>query len=219
MHLVKKYTGTAMDRLLLDLMVQGVFEGANTPDFRDAVVLHRITKVPLPDSNWVRVNCPSEFRYLRYRGPKGSNSCIAEAMFFDADGKLIRRTVEPIAAGGIAIVPDFPEEPVMVSCDDTRLRRAVTNILSNGVRYARSELRLTCRADKRHVTIRIQDDGDGIAEADLPHIFDRFYMGKSGKSGIGLALTKEIVHLHKGTIRAYNGDSGAVFEISIPVSR
>ena len=90
MHLVKKYTGTAMDRLLLDLMVQGVFEGANTPDFRDAVVLHRITEVTLPDSNWVRVNCPSEFRYLRYRGPKGSNSCIAEAMFFDADGKLIR---------------------------------------------------------------------------------------------------------------------------------
>ena len=130
------------------------------------------------------------------------------------------RAVEPAAAAsGITIVPDFPEEPVMVSCDDTRLRRAVTNILSNGVRYARSQLRLTCRADKRHVTIRIQDDGDGIAEEDLPHIFDRFYMGKSGKSGIGLALTKEIVHLHKGTIRAYNGDTGAVFEISIPVSR
>ena len=130
------------------------------------------------------------------------------------------RAVEPaVVSGGIAIVPDFPEEPVMVSCDDTRLRRAVTNILSNGVRYARSQLRLTCRADKRHVTIRIQDDGDGIAEEDLPHIFDRFYMGKSGKSGIGLALTKEIVHLHKGTIRARNGDTGAVFEISIPVSR
>ena len=94
------------------------------------------------------------------------------------------RAVEPTAAaGGITITPDFPETPIMVSCDDTRLRRAVTNILSNGVRYARSELRLTCRADKRHVTIRIQDDGDGIAEADLPHIFDRFYMGKSGKSG------------------------------------
>ena len=129
------------------------------------------------------------------------------------------RAVEPASAGGIAITPDFPETPVMVSCDDTRLRRAVTNILSNGVRYARSELRLTCRADKRYVTIRIQDDGDGIAEADLPHIFDRFYMGRSGKSGIGLALTKEIIHLHKGTIRAYNGDGGAVFEISIPVSR
>ena len=130
------------------------------------------------------------------------------------------RAVEPAAAaGGIAIVPDFPDEPVTVSCDDARLRRAVTNILSNGVRYARSQLHLTCRTEKRHVTIRIQDDGDGIAEADLPHIFDRFYMGKNGKSGIGLALAKEIIHLHKGTIRAYNGDSGAVFEISIPVSR
>lgn len=129
------------------------------------------------------------------------------------------RAVEPAAAGGIAIVPDFPEKPVMVSCDDTRLRRAVTNILSNGVRYARSELRLTCRADRRQVTIRIQDNGDGIAEADLPHIFDRFYMGKSGKSGIGLALTREIIHMHKGTIRAYNGDTGAVFEITLPRGR
>ena len=129
------------------------------------------------------------------------------------------RAMETAAAGGIAIVPDFPEEPVMVSCDDTRLRRAVTNILSNGVRYARSQLCLTCRTDKRHVTIRIQDDGDGIAEEDIPHIFDRFYMGRSGKSGIGLALTKEIVHLHRGTIRAYNGDSGAVFEITLPMAR
>ena len=129
------------------------------------------------------------------------------------------RAVEPAAAGGIAITPDFPETPVMVSCDDTRLRRAVTNILSNGVRYARSELRLTCRADKRYVTIRIQDDGDGIAEEDLPHIFDRFYMGKSGKSGIGLALTREIIHLHKGTIRARNVDTGAVFEITLPMGR
>ena len=130
------------------------------------------------------------------------------------------RAVEPAAeASGITIAPDFSEEPIMVKCDDTQMRRAVTNILTNGLRYARSELRLTCRADRRQVTIRIQDDGDGIAEEDLPHIFERFYMGKSGKSGIGLALTKEIIHLHKGTIRAYNGDTGAVFEISIPVSR
>ena len=130
------------------------------------------------------------------------------------------RAVEPAAAAsGITIAPDFPEEPVMVKCDDTQIRRAVTNILTNGLRYAHSQLCLTCRLDKRNVIIRIQDDGDGIAEGDLPHIFERFYMGKSGKSGIGLALTKEIVHLHKGTIRARNGDTGAVFEISIPVSR
>lgn len=131
----------------------------------------------------------------------------------------IRAVESAAAASGITIAPDFSEEPIMVKCDDTQMRRAVTNILTNGLRYARSELRLICRADRRQVTIRIQDDGDGIAEADLPHIFDRFYMGRSGKSGIGLALTREIIHLHKGTIRARNGDTGAVFEISIPVSR
>ena len=130
------------------------------------------------------------------------------------------RAVEPAAAAsGITIAPDFPEEPIPVKCDDTQIRRAVTNILTNGLRYARSKLCLTCRPDKRNVIIRIQDDGDGIAEGDLPHIFERFYMGKSGKSGIGLALTKEIIHLHKGTIRAYNGDSGAMFEITLPMGR
>ena len=127
------------------------------------------------------------------------------------------RAVEPAAAAsGITIAPDFPEEPIMVKCDDTQMRRAVTNILTNGLRYARSELRLTCRLDKRNVIIRIQDDGNGIAETDLPHIFERFYMGESGKTGIGLALTKEIIHLHKGRICACNGEPGAVFEISIP---
>ena len=130
------------------------------------------------------------------------------------------RAVEPAAAAsGITIAPDFPEEPVMVKCDDTQMRRAVTNILTNGLRYAHSQLCLTCRPDKRNVIIRIQDDGDGIAEGDLPHIFDRFYMGKSGKSGIGLALTKEIIHMHKGTIRARNVDTGAVFEITLPMGR
>ena len=128
----------------------------------------------------------------------------------------IRAVESAVAASGITIAPDFSEEPIMVKCDDTQMRRAVTNILTNGLRYARSELRLTCRADKRHVTIRIQDDGNGIAETDLPHIFDRFYMGESGKTGIGLALTKEIIHLHKGRICACNGEPGAVFEISIP---
>ena len=75
------------------------------------------------------------------------------------------------------------------------------------------------RCRKSQYTLSPDAEQDGIAEADLPHIFDRFYMGKSGKSGIGLALTKEIIHLHKGTIRAYNGETGAVFEITLPMGR
>ena len=129
------------------------------------------------------------------------------------------REVEPVAgSNGICIVPMLPCEPVIVSCDDTLLRRAVINVLSNGVRYADRELHLTCREGRREITILIWDDGEGIAVTDLPHIFDRFYMGQSGKTGIGLALAKEIIGLHGGKIHAYNGDAGAVFEISLPVS-
>lgn len=157
----------------------------------------------------------TELRLLSYMMKQPEKAYSREELLYDS----IRAVESAAAARGITIAPDFSEEPIMVKCDDTQMRRAVTNILTNGLRYARSELRLTCRADRRQVTIRIQDDGDGIAEADLPHIFDRFYMGRSGKSGIGLALTREIIHLHKGTIRARNGDTGAVFEISIPVSR
>ena len=157
----------------------------------------------------------TELRLLSYMMKQPEKAYSREELLYDS----IRAVESAAAASGITIAPDFSEEPIMVKCDDTQMRRAVTNILTNGLRYARSELRLTCRADRRQVTIRIQDDGDGIAEADLPHIFDRFYMGRSGKSGIGLALTREIIHLHKGTIRARNGDTGAVFEISIPVSR
>ena len=62
----------------------------------------------------------------------------------------------------------------------------------------------------------IRDDGDGIATELLPDIFDRFFSTRKDGTGIGLSLAKEIVSLHKGSIRAAN-DGGAVFEISLPL--
>ncbi len=53
---------------------------------------------------------------------------------------------------------------------------------------------------------------------DLPHVFDRFYSGKKGNTGIGLALASDIIRLHKGSITAHNDKSGAVFEIRLPVA-
>ena len=75
-----------------------------------------------------------------------------------------------------------------------------------------------CVDDRDKVTVTISDDGDGIAKEDLPHVFDRFYTGKTGNTGIGLALTKEIVKLHGGEIQAYN-KNGAVFELSLPKAK
>ena len=62
--------------------------------------------------------------------------------------------------------------------------------------------------------IAISDDGDGIDKDDLPHVFERFYTGKKGNTGIGLALTKEIIKMHGGEIRVHN-ENGAVVEITL----
>ena len=127
------------------------------------------------------------------------------------------RSMEPILKRrSLQIVPTFAEAAVLVYCDENMMRQALINLLSNAVRHAGTMICVDCMQDKRIATVRIRDDGAGICMQDMEHLFDRFYTGKSGKSGIGLALTKEIVLLHNGKIRAYNGVSGAVFELQLP---
>ena len=75
-----------------------------------------------------------------------------------------------------------------------------------------------CTVEKHKVILTISDDGEGIAKEDVLHIFDRFYTGKNGNTGIGLALTKEIVKLHGGDVKAYNRN-GAVFEMILPQAK
>jgi two-component system, OmpR family, sensor histidine kinase CssS len=64
------------------------------------------------------------------------------------------------------------------------------------------------------ISIIVKDDGQGIDAVDLPHIFERFYKGKQGHFGLGLAIVRSCVDLMHGEVVAYN-DSGAVFEIRL----
>lgn len=129
------------------------------------------------------------------------------------------RSVEPIQQQkNITITPLFAEAPVWVHCDESQLSRVFVNVLMNGIRHCNSTVVITCRSVDKDAIVRVSDDGNGIAQEDLPHIFDRFYTGTNGSTGIGLALSREILNLHKGSIKAYN-DVGAVFEIRLPISK
>lgn len=129
------------------------------------------------------------------------------------------RCVEPIQQQkSITITPLFTEDPVWVHCDETQLSKVFTNVLMNGIRHCNSTVVITCTTEEKEAVVRVSDDGNGIAQEDLPHIFDRFYTGTNGSTGIGLALSKEILNLHKGSIKAYN-EVGAVFEIRLPISK
>ena len=127
------------------------------------------------------------------------------------------RSTETLAKQkSLRIIPHFDNRPVLVSCDEIQLRRVFTNIITNALRYAEEEIEIECTQERGKAVIRIRDDGKGISPELLPHIFDRFFSTRKDGTGIGLALAREIVALHRGTIKAKN-DGGAVFEISLPV--
>lgn len=118
---------------------------------------------------------------------------------------------------GIDVDLDFCSRKVLVMGDDVQLRRAFMNIISNDIRYCKSKLSISCQIERGKAVIVFADDGDGFDPETLDKIFARFYIGQKGQTGIGLALTKEIITLHKGKIKAYNGSAGgSVFEIVLP---
>lgn len=119
--------------------------------------------------------------------------------------------------GGKKLTQELCNEAI-VSVDEKQMRKAISNLVANAFKYCKTTVFVKCVDDRDKVTVTISDDGDGIAKEDLPHVFDRFYTGKTGNTGIGLALTKEIVKLHGGEIKAYN-KNGAVFELSLPKAK
>ncbi len=112
---------------------------------------------------------------------------------------------------GLTFSFDFDEAPVLLSIREQDAQRLFGNLISNAVRYAEKEIRLSCHAADSQITVRVADDGPGVAEEDLPHVFERFYKGKDGKHGIGLAIAKAVTQARGGTLQVRN-DGGAVFE-------
>jgi len=97
-----------------------------------------------------------------------------------------------------------------------------TNLITNSLQHG-GNVAVTCRAEAEEAVFTVSDDGLGIAEADLPHIFERFYRvdqartGTSGHSGLGLAIAKAIVDNHGGSIRVTSkAGQGASFEVRLP---
>lgn len=103
--------------------------------------------------------------------------------------------------------------------DEQWLKEALYNIIKNCIEEKVTKIFLSNQVYRNTLQIIIKDNGKGIKDDDLPHIFERFYRSiekKKNGSGIGLALCKEIIEKHHGHIHAYN-DNGAVFEIFIPL--
>jgi signal transduction histidine kinase len=120
-----------------------------------------------------------------------------------------------------------PDEELITTGDEVRLRQVLGNLLGNAIRHTPPggsvEVRLDRRGGGAHIEVR--DTGDGIAEHDLPFLFDRFWQADRSASrphhglGLGLTIVRQVIELHGGAVVAHSDGlgRGASFEIELPL--
>ena len=128
-----------------------------------------------------------------------------EVLRFD---ELVAAAVERAARHAPAVRFSANLEPVLVEGVRGRLDRAVANLLDNATKYGGGEVEVTLRDGE----LVVRDHGPGIADEDLPFVFDRFYRAPSARgrpgSGLGLAIVRQAAAAHGGSVRAASAPGG-----------
>jgi heavy metal sensor kinase len=131
--------------------------------------------------------------------------------------------VQPLAdERGVKIFAELT--PLEITGDSERLAQVVTNLLTNAIQYNRpaGEVRVKLAAPSGMAVLTVADSGPGIAAADLPRVFGRFFRADpartgAGNAGLGLAISKAIIEAHGGTIEVASGENtGTTFTVHLP---
>ena len=108
------------------------------------------------------------------------------------------------------------EQGIVAYGEEGLLGKILENMLTNAIRYAKATVTISVKAEKGQIAISVSDDGEGIDEKDLPHLFERCYKGRGGNFGIGLAIAHSAAEKVGGCLEAANQhESGAVFTLSL----
>lgn len=106
-------------------------------------------------------------------------------------------------------------ENIRILADSKQIKIIIENIMSNQIRYAKSDIRVTLYHSDGKATLEIYNDGEAIK--DVEHIFKMFKKGEKGQSGLGLYIVKRLVAMSKGQIQAINEEVGVTFRIEWPM--
>jgi signal transduction histidine kinase/CheY-like chemotaxis protein len=128
-----------------------------------------------------------------------------------------------LSGAGLQLIVDCPQLAEPVPVDPSMWEKIVLNLLSNAFKFTfQGTIRIALEGKQDQVELTVQDTGVGIAEADLPRIFERFHrvesaQGRDEGTGIGLSLVRELVQLHGGTVSAQSTlGQGSTFTVSLP---
>lgn len=119
------------------------------------------------------------------------------------------------------ILLDCPDNLTLFA-DPDRLSQIIINLISNALKAVEvcGQVSILATLENRNLIIEVADNGTGISEKDLHHIFERFYKGAGDGLGLGLAIVKELVAAHGGTVEAENNaQGGAKFILMFPADR
>lgn len=110
------------------------------------------------------------------------------------------------------------DKDVTICVDSEKFKRALINIIGNCCRYARNNITISFAELSSRLYLDIKDDGHGFNPGEEKLVFERFYKGEKGGSGIGLTLSRTIINRHGGDLIAVNNiGMGALFKIDMPV--
>ena len=158
---------------------------------------------------------------------------IEELSQAEASSRYLRKTIFPLypflegisgrfgmlfAEKGVGIELSC-DEKLTINADPDRLSQIIINLLSNALKATESggNVVITANEGPTGTVIEVGDSGSGIADEDIPFIFERFYRGAKGGLGIGLAIVRELIEAHGGTITARsNAGKGSVFTLTFP---
>ena len=150
---------------------------------------------------------------------------LSDADLGDFVAQFVREARQELAPSGGQVALRGAPAPHPVRIDPEQLLRVLNNLKDNAVRYSGASplvLTLTVWRQRDRECIRFADNGQGVPEDQLPHLFEQFWRGDQARSsrggegsGLGLYIVKHIVEAHGGSIQARN-DHGLVFEIALP---
>lgn len=141
--------------------------------------------------------------------------------------ELIMKRLMPIAEKQKIELVLESFRPVTAEIDETKMSLALTNLIENAVKYNDKQdgwVHVSLNADHQYFYVKVEDNGIGIPEESLDHIYERFYrVDKShsreiGGTGLGLAITRNVILMHRGAIKAFSTEGeGTIFTVRIPL--
>lgn len=160
----------------------------------------------------------ADLLYLSRLDTIEENYCFNKLDLNDLIESCIKLSSGIALKSGITIDTHLVDKKIEIWGDEEKLSRAIRNILSNCIRYAENKIVIQSTIPyPQTLKLTIVDDGPGFDSNEIPNLFKRFYKGKKGILGLGLAITKNVIEKHNGKITAKNTETGALFIIELPL--